>query len=352
MVLVDDVHKSYGSVKAVQGISFELKAGQIAGLLGPNGAGKSTTIRMMAGYIAPDAGRVVIAGCDTTDHAIAARFRIGYLSEHNPLYQEMKVSDYLHFRGKLFGMPRPVRKAAVDFVLNRCWLKAVRNRRISNLSKGFKQRVGLASALLHNPPVLILDEPTNGLDPTQIRETRQLIKELSTDRTMLLSSHILPEVEKLCDRVIVVSRGRVRADGTPSQLVRNSGDAASFIVQARGGRPGDDEKLVRVWSNLPYVLSVRRTNPDKKNEITEWTHWIIAAKHGAPDLREPIAMSAMQNGILIRELRTETITLEHVFMRLIEEAEEPAVAPPPPPGPPENVNPLKQPEKATEGATA
>ena len=169
-------------------------------------------------------------------------------------------------------------------------------------------KVGLAAALLHNPPVLILDEPTNGLDPGQIRETRQLVRELGAERTMLLSSHILPEVEKLCDRVIIMAAGKVKADGSPFQLVRDAGDQGTYLVQAKGGRLGDDDRLTRVWGNLPYVNSVRRTNPDRPGEMADWTHWSITSKKGAPDLREAIAASAAQNGVLLREIRTDAAT--------------------------------------------
>src|SRR5436190_906547 len=340
MVLVDGVHKSFGSVHAVQGISFELKPGQIAGLLGPNGAGKTTTIRMITGYLLPDQGRVLINGYDTIDQAREAHRRLGYLPESTPLYPEMRVTDYLTFRGKLFGLDRNQRRRAIEHVIARCWLKDVRKRRIGKLSKGFRQRVGLAAALLHNPPVLILDEPTNGLDPSQIRETRQLVRELAAERTMLLSSHILPEVEKLCDRVIIIAGGKVRADGAPMQLIREAGDQGTYLVQAKGGRLGDDDRLIRVWSSLPYVHGVRRTNPDRAGEMADWTNWSISSKKGAPDLREAIAASAMQHGILLREIRTDAATLERVFLKLVEEASEtssaPAAAAPTPPPPPED----------------
>ncbi|HYE62333.1 MAG TPA: ABC transporter ATP-binding protein [Phycisphaerales bacterium] len=329
MLVVDGVHKSFGSVRAVQGISFELKPGQVAGLLGPNGAGKTTTIRMITGFYLPDQGRVLIGGCDTVDQPKAAHSRLGYLPESTPLYAEMRVTDYLHFRGKLFGMDRRTRVAAIEHVISRCWLKDVRKRRVAKLSKGYKQRVGLAAALLHNPPVLVLDEPSNGLDPSQIRETRQLVRELSADRTMLMSSHILPEVERICDRVIIVAAGKVRADGSPAQLIRDSGDQGTYLAQAKGGRAGDDDRFIRIMTTVPYVQSARRTNPDRPGEVQDWTHWVLTSKKGAPDLREAIAHAAMQNGIMLRELRTDAQTLERVFLRLVEESEQAAPEPEP-----------------------
>jgi len=324
MVLVDQVHKSFGPVHAVRGVSFELKPGQVAGLLGPNGAGKTTTIRMIAGFLLPDSGRVSIAGADTVSQPHAARVRLGYLPESTPLYEEMKVREYLGYRARLFGIPGLARPRAIAHALERCWLKDVASRRIGALSKGYKQRVGLAAALLHNPAVLVLDEPTNGLDPTQIRETRQLVRELATDRTMLICSHILPEVERLCDRVIIIAAGKVRADGNPAQLARDGVDGAVYQLQVRGMRPGDDERLGHMWRSIPYVVGALRTDKDRPGDLAEWTSWSVSGKHGAPDLREAIATAAVQNGVLIRELRSETNTLERVFLRLIDEIDDDA----------------------------
>jgi ABC-2 type transport system ATP-binding protein len=295
---------------------------------------------MITGFLLPDKGRVLISGYDTIERAREAHRRLGYLPESTPLYPEMRVCDYLNFRGKLFGMDRQQRRKGIEHVIARCWLKDVRTRRISKLSKGYRQRVGLAAALLHNPPVLILDEPTNGLDPAQIRETRQLVRELAAERTMLLSSHILPEVEKLCDRVIIMAAGMVRADGAPLALIREAGDQGTYLVQAKGGRLGDDDRLIRVWGNLPYVQGVRRTNPDRPGEMADWTNWSITSKKGAPDLREAIAASAMQNGILLREIRTDAATLERVFLKLVEDAE----ASPAPPAAAEKPAPKAEPK--------
>ncbi|MBS0195622.1 MAG: ABC transporter ATP-binding protein [Planctomycetes bacterium] len=319
MVVADNVHKSFGPVRAVRGVSFELLPGQVAGLLGPNGAGKTTTIRMIVGCLMPDQGRVLIEGRDTADASAAARARIGYLPESTPLYMEMRVADYLTYRARLYGFGRATRKAAVDRAIERCWLKDVRTRRISQLSKGYKQRVGLASALVHNPPVLVLDEPTNGLDPTQIRETRQLVRELATDRTMLLSSHILPEVAVLCDRVIVVSGGVVRADAPPAMLGKDNAEQVTYIVQARIQRAADEEKFIKLMSQLPFVDRVDR-DPARRHE-GEWIEWRIDGKPGAPDLREAIATASSQTGILLRELRTEAPNLERAFLRLIEKTD-------------------------------
>ncbi len=214
MIHVEHLTKYYGDYAAVRDVSFDVARGQVVGFLGPNGAGKSTTMRMLTGYITPTSGRASIDGKDVFWDPIAARRRVGYLPESCPLYSEMRVEEYLHFRGGLKGMTRKDTLRRTGFVMDRCWLRDVRRQLIGTLSKGYRQRVGLADALLANPAVLILDEPTVGLDPTQIRETRRLIKELGADHTVLLSTHILPEVEMTCDSVIIIYQGQVAAQGT------------------------------------------------------------------------------------------------------------------------------------------
>jgi ABC-2 type transport system ATP-binding protein len=302
-------------------VSFELRSGQIAGLLGPNGAGKTTTIRMIAGYLKPDAGSISVGGHDAVEDPIAARRVLGYLPESTPLYNEMKVAEYLRYRAQLFGVPRAFRKKASQWAVERCWLGDVLNRRIGVLSKGYRQRVGLASALLHNPKVLILDEPTNGLDPAQIRETRQLVRELSQDRTTLICSHILPEVERVCDRVLIVAGGRLRADGTPTELTRQS--STRYVVSARDARVGDQDRVYKIWASVPYVESVtaQRAANNPLSQIG-WTEWTITAKAGSVDLREPIAHAAAQNGIFLRELRVQAVSLEGVFMSILDQVAE------------------------------
>lgn len=319
MVLLDNVHKSFGAVQAVRGVSFELKPGQIAGLLGPNGAGKSTTIRMIAGFLLPDAGRVVISGADTLESSAAARRLLGYMPESNPLYPEMTVKEYLDFRCGLFSLPRALRKKAVEYAIARCWLKEMRSRRIGALSKGYKQRVGLAAAMLHNPKVLILDEPTNGLDPTQIRETRQLVRDLAQERTMLISSHILPEVERLCDRVIIMAGGRVRADGTPADLVSEAGN--KYILQTKVVVRDDEVRIQKILENLPYVGETAVRGQRTAQLGATWVEWTVTGRQGAPDLREQISVACQQANVIFRELRAEGSTLEAVFVRLMEEAE-------------------------------
>lgn len=214
MIHVEQLSKYYGDYPAVRDVSFDVAKGQIVGFLGPNGAGKSTTMRILAGYITATSGKATIDGFDVFWDPIESRRRIGYLPESCPLYTEMRVDEYLHFRGGLKGISGRYRRTRIDYVVERCWLKDVRRQLIGTLSKGFRQRVGLADALLANPPVLIMDEPTVGLDPAQIRETRRLIRELGNEHTILLSTHILPEVEMTCDSVIIIHQGTVAVKGT------------------------------------------------------------------------------------------------------------------------------------------
>src|SRR5437588_3671531 len=209
MIKVSELTKKYARTTAVDHISFEVEKGQIVGFLGPNGAGKSTTLRMLTCYLPPTSGGASVNGFDIFHQSEQVRQNLGYLPENVPLYLEMRVEEYLDFRGRLRGMDRDSRRKRIDYVVERCWLGSVRKRIIGHLSKGYRQRVGLADALLHNPPVLILDEPTVGLDPTQIRETRKLIRDLGGQHTVMLSTHILPEVEVVCDRAIIIAAGKI-----------------------------------------------------------------------------------------------------------------------------------------------
>lgn len=320
MLAVHSVSKRFGRLQAVHHVSFELRSGQVVGLLGPNGAGKTTTIRMISGYLPPDSGRVLVAGHDTIQSSLQARRALGYLPESAPLYGEMKTADYLDYRGRLFGLSRPQRRAAIDRVVARCWLEEVRNRRVGKLSKGYKQRVGLAAALLHNPALLILDEPTNGLDPTQIRETRALVRELGQDHAVLLSSHVLPEVEMTCDRVVVLARGQVRADEQLADLVARNQRGVAIAEIA--GAPADLNAIRRILASVPNVARVERDEATPADaaiatDKTRWARWRITPINEAADLREPIARAAAAAGLTVRELRRESTTLEKLFASLI-----------------------------------
>jgi ABC-2 type transport system ATP-binding protein len=218
MIHVSNLTKYYGDYAAVRDVSFDVPRGRVVGFLGPNGAGKSTTMRILAGYLTATSGRATIAGIDVFWDPVGVRRLIGYVPESCPLYPEMRVAEYLTYRGGIKGLHGRACKTAVDRVVGRCWLGEVRRQLIGTLSKGFRQRVGLADSLLHDPPVLILDEPTAGLDPSQIRETRQLIRELGERHTVLLSTHILSEVEMTCEQAIIINRGRVAAQGRLEDL--------------------------------------------------------------------------------------------------------------------------------------
>jgi ABC-2 type transport system ATP-binding protein len=236
------------------------------------------------------------------------------MPESTPLYPEMKVSDYLDYRGRLFGLPRSRRRAAIASVTDWCSLESVSTRRIGALSKGFKQRVGLAAALLHDPPVLVLEEPTNGLDPTQIHEVRGLVKRLSERRTMLISSHILSEVERLCDRIIIMSAGVVRADGTPSQLGALMSDGRVYQIEAKAISA---DKLKTLTSMLAAVAGVDSVQEQAAAD-DGWYSFVVRSKAGAPDLREALAGASQRAGASIRELHAVMPTLERVFRTLTE----------------------------------
>ena len=229
MIRVENLCKRYGDFTAVHNISFQVEKGEIVGFLGPNGAGKTTTMRILTGYMPASEGTVKVAGFDVFEEDLEVKKRVGYLPEHPPVYNDMTVRGYLNFVSKIRGLSRAVRSGAVDRVIERCSLDGVRDKIIGKLSKGFKQRVGLAQALVHNPDVLVLDEPTIGLDPRQIREIRSLIHELAGDHTVILSTHILTEVEMICERLLIIDMGRVVLDGNLAALTQDSSLEEVFL---------------------------------------------------------------------------------------------------------------------------
>src|SRR5688572_5681783 len=259
MIKVDGLSKRYARHVAVNNISFEVEKGQIVGFLGPNGAGKTTTMRVLTCFLPPTSGTANVAGYDVLKSPMEVKRRIGYLPETPPLYPDMEVGDYLEFVGRLKGIPGGELKRRVNESMERCAAADVRNKLISKLSKGYRQRVGLAQAIMHNPDVLILDEPTSGLDPKQIHETRSLIRSLAGDHTIILSTHILPEVEQICERVIIISQGRIAATDTVENLTsRLRGSEASAVeVEARSGTL----EAPTVQSRLEQVQGVSRVLP-------------------------------------------------------------------------------------------
>lgn len=310
MIQAIGLSKSFGRITAVDSVDFQITPGQVVAFLGPNGAGKSTTIRMICGYLPPTRGTVRVDGFDVRTHSRAVRRRLGYLPESAPLYTEMRVSEYLQFRARLFGIPRAKRRSAIDLALRRCWLTDVQRRPIAHLSKGYRQRVGLAAAMLHEPPVLILDEPTVGLDPAQIREVRGLIRELAGQHTILLSTHILPEVELTCDRVLIIARGRIRAQGTVEELRTRAQSDTRYVIET------SDKAAIDAIKAVPGVAHVDAVTIDG-----EWLRLTVTADDGAEDLRRPLVRAMHTVQARVREIRRDALSLEHMFMRIVAEAE-------------------------------
>jgi len=309
MIRVEQLVKYYGPTLAVDHLDFEVEAGQVVGVLGPNGAGKSTTIRIITAFMPPTSGAASVNGHDVLTDSEAVRQSIGYLPESTPLYPEMRVREQLHYFGRLHGQSRNDRNKRIGELTEACGLEAILSRPVGQLSKGNKQRVGLAQAMLHDPPVLILDEPTAGLDPTQITEVRKLIQHLAETKTILLSTHILPEVEKTCQRVMIISNGRLVAQGEPEQLKAQVRSGSRVVVEVKA--PGQQVK--DVFSKIQAVQSVDVAEADG------WTQAAVAAK-GEIDLREILGDAVIENRWPIREMTHETASLEEFFVQITSQA--------------------------------
>ena len=310
MIEVSNLTKDYGTVVAVRGVSFSVGKGEIVGFLGPNGAGKSTTLRVLAGFLGATSGRVRIAGHDIAEAPLAARRSLGYMPESAPLYPEMRVSEYLQFRARLKEVPRARQKAAISAAMERSGVTHMAGTVIAHLSKGYRQRVALADALVNNPPLLILDEPTAGLDPNQIREVRALVKELGSDRTVLLSTHILSEVEATCERALVIDRGRLVAEGTLEEL-RARRKSRSLSLRLRDPQKQAESAIARV----PGVRLARaEEDPGSAGQRTLW----LALENDAPTeaATEALVEALIQAGVGIHALVPEQATLEQVFSEL------------------------------------
>ena len=308
VIQVDRVSKRYGRTRAVEDLSFNVARGEVLGFLGPNGAGKTTTMRVVTGFMPPTEGRVLVAGLDIAEAPLAARGRIGYLPENPPLYPEMEVASFLGFAARLRGVPRSRTAAAVDAAVERCALSEARETIIGKLSRGFRQRVGLAQALVHEPEVLILDEPTAGLDPKQIHETRKLIRALAGERTVILSTHILPEVAVTCDRVVIIAGGRLRAEDTPDRLVARLG-------AAREGRGSwEVETTAPAEAGLRAVPSVSRVDSGAETAEDSVVFQVEAA--GGRDVASDLARAVLDAGLPLYGLRRGGASLEDVFLAL------------------------------------
>jgi ABC-2 type transport system ATP-binding protein len=316
VIEVQHLTKRYGPVTAVDDVSFTVERGEILGFLGPNGAGKTTTMRVLTGYMPPTGGRAIVAGYDVLEQPIEAKRRTGYLPETPPLYPEMTVREYLTFVSKIKGVPRAERKARVDEMMRKTHVDDMANRLCGKLSKGYRQRVGLAQALMHNPDVLILDEPTAGLDPKQIIETRQLIRGLGGNHTIILSTHILPEVSQTCHRVVIINRGKVVAVDTPDNLTsRLRGSETMYLqVDAEGA---DAESVLQRVSGVTRVAVA-----DTKEQVIGYE---VDSEAGR-DVRRELAAAVVSRGWGLLEMRPMRMSLEEIFLHVTTE-EAPAQAP-------------------------
>lgn len=315
MIEVRQLTKSYGRVPAVRNVSFEVAANEVVGFLGPNGAGKTTTLRIIAGFLGATRGRVIVDGLDIVEEPIRARARIGYMPENVPLYPEMRVAEYLRFRAELKKVPRNQRREAVDRAMRDVRLDDHSQVIIGQLSKGYRQRVGLADAIVSRPPVLVLDEPTSGLDPNQIREVRELIRSLAKDHAVLLSTHIMSEVEATCDRALVIDRGRLVAHGRLDELrkLRRS-KATKFTVR------GDTQRARELLEQLSGVRDVRMTEAENDIAVLE-VRW--EAKIEDPSkLTEDAVDALVAAGLRVREAAAAKASLEDVFALLTDDAGE------------------------------
>ena len=311
MIKVEGLTKRYARNVAVDSISFEVQKGQIVGFLGPNGAGKTTTMRVLTCFLPPTAGAAEVAGYDVVQHSMEVKKRIGYLPEIPPLYPEMEVYEYLEFAGSIKGLKGQDLHKRVDDAMGRCNVADVRKKLISKLSKGYRQRVGLAQAIIHNPDVLILDEPTAGLDPKQILETRDLIKGLAGDHTIILSTHILPEVEQICEKVIIIARGKLVATDSVRNLTNRlrGAEAVSIEVEPRDGEL-DVQQAQRRLEQVPGVSRVlHRENRDHKLLFE------VESLQGR-SVRAELARAVVESGWNLNELRPVALSLEEIFLQL------------------------------------
>ena len=308
MIQVENLIKRYAGGEAVRGITFSVEKGEVVGFLGPNGAGKSTTMRMLTGYLPPTDGRIEVAGAKLPQESLLVRQRIGYMPENVPLYPEMRVEEFLEYRGRLKRVSRGEISHRVGLVLDQCGLTDVRKKIIGSLSKGFRQRVGLADALVHNPMLLILDEPTAGLDPHQIRSFRELIKELGKDRTILLSTHILSEVEMVCGRAIIINKVKIEASDTLANLEKRV-QAGALQIEVKADPASAKDKLGKI-AEVSVVAELNRAG--------DWVSFEVTAAPGK-DIRGEVDGLIKREQWPLREFRREKARLEDVFVELTQD---------------------------------
>jgi len=308
MIEVENLTKYYGDRPAIDNITFRVEKGEILGFLGPNGAGKTTTMRILAGFFPPTSGTARVAGYDVVNNSIEVRRRIGYMPETIPLYKDMRVKEYLEFVAEVKGIPRKRRKSKIEKAMKECGTTEVYHRLIGKLSKGFQQRVGLAQALLHDPEVLILDEPTIGLDPKQIIEIRQLIKSLAGERTIILSTHILPEVSMTCQRVIIIHEGKILAMDTPENLNKQLQKLTQILLQVEG----PPEEVSRQLGKVDGVVKVTR-----REEVSTgvWNYIVESSKD--LDIRKELVQTLFSHQWGLLEFRPLGMSLEDIFVKLV-----------------------------------
>jgi ABC-2 type transport system ATP-binding protein len=320
-IFVEHLTKSFGQILAVDDVSFQVQPGELVGFLGPNGAGKSTCMRILTTWLPASSGYARLSGFDVMYQSMEVRRNIGYLPENVPLYSEMRVREYLAYRAKLKGVDRHVRTKRIEYCIEKCRVKEVQNRLLDTLSKGYRQRVGLADAMLADPPILILDEPTSGLDPVQIAETLNTIKELGGKHTVLLSTHILTEVEKVCERVIIINKGRIKFDDTMKAIANRE---PTLLMEIHGPR----EAVTRFLQDQPEFASVTAKPADGEVTVFE-----IKTRDRYKDLREVMAKRVMEKGWGIRRLDLLRENLENLFTAVVLRQPEPSAPAPPPPAP-------------------
>jgi ABC-2 type transport system ATP-binding protein len=307
-LIIQNLTKVYGAQKAVNDISFSVRRGEIVGFLGPNGAGKSTTMKIATSYLPPSSGQVVVEGLEVTSNPIQVKQMIGYLPEHNPLYLDLYVHEYLSFVGKVFGLSGKTLKARIAEIVELCGLQREQNKKIEALSKGYRQRVGIAQALIHDPKVLILDEPTSGLDPNQLLEIRKLIRDISTDKTVIFSTHIMQEVQALCERVVVINKGEIVADDRLEKLLAKRSGHLSIIIEFE--MPVDVDRL----KNISGVLDVVKLVSEK-----EGVHRYKISSVEGIDLRAELFRFAADQQLSLIGLKQEENSLEKMFQELTQQ---------------------------------
>lgn len=305
MINVKNLTKRYVNINAVDDITFNVEENETVGLLGPNGAGKTTTMRILTCFMPATAGTATVAGFDVFTDSLNVRQQIGYLPENVPLYLDMRVNEYLMFRAKLKNIPRRERRKKIDYCLELTGTQDVQNQITGTLSKGYKQRVGLADTLIHDPKILILDEPTIGLDPNQIIQIRKVIKGLGEKHTVLLSTHILPEVEMICDRIMIIDKGKIVAMDTPANLMKQIKTGSNLILEIKG----DGEKIKSSLSGIDGVSSVTWKEKGDANEF-------YVEGSGEDDIREDVFKCIVKDNYILREMKRQTVTLEEVFHQI------------------------------------